>query len=337
MHIAIAGTGLLGRLAAVMLLARGHQVTLFEKDTQNGEASCGFVAAGMLALFTERDCLLPGFQDLARRSQALWPSILANLPAPVAIQQQGSLLLAHASDAAELERYENMIRNVSGQRYERLNAEKIQALEPALNFSHGLFFPEDGAINNRQFYDASTVYLREKAEAWHVGLVVEVSPFEVKSTRGTQCFDAVFDCRGLGAKNDWPNLRGVRGELLWLHCPEVVLTRPVRVLHPRHAIYLVPRGEGQFVLGATTIESEDDSPVSVRSALELLSLLYTMHPAFAEARIERLIAACRPAFPDHLPAMEATPGLLRLNGLYRHGYLLAPALVEQALNYLEPT
>jgi len=125
-----------------------------------------------------------------------------------------------------------------------------------------------------------------------------------------------------------------------------------RMMHPRYKIYIVPRGNGcegidleyckecklsqttgykRYIVGATEIESEDDSPISVRSNMELLSALYTVHPSFGEARVVNSETNCRPAFKDNLPRIENETGLTRINGLYRHGYLLAPAIVEKAL------
>ena len=97
------------------------------------------------------------------------------------------------------------------------------------------------------------------------------------------------------------DLRGVRGEMLVLRCPGVALSRPIRLLHPRVPIYLVPRGEGIYMLGATMIESDRRGVVTARSVLELLSAAYALHPGFGEAEIVELGADARPAFPDNLP------------------------------------
>jgi glycine oxidase len=145
-------------------------------------------------------------------------------------------------------------------------------------------------------------------------------------------FDWVFDARGLGAQEEVEGLRGVRGEVFWLDAPEVHITRPTRMLHPRYKIYIVPRPNHRYVIGATEIESEDKSPMSVRSSLELLSAVYSMHSGFAEARIVNMLTNCRPALRDNLPKIEHGTKMTRINGLYRHGYLLAPAVVEEALN-----
>ncbi len=126
-------------------------------------------------------------------------------------------------------------------------------------------------------------------------------------------------------------VRGVRGEIIGLDCPGHGLTRPVRLLHPRHRVYIVPRSPGTLLVGASEIESEDRSPVSLRSAVELLAAAHSVLPALAEARITRMDVNLRPALPDNKPRIEHAGRRLAINGLFRHGWLLAPALVEQAL------
>ena len=132
-----------------------------------------------------------------------------------------------------------------------------------------------------------------------------------------------------------PDLRGVRGEMVVIRSREVALSRPVRLLHPRIPLYIVPRGEGVFMIGATSIENETTGGVSVRSAVELLNAAYTLHPAFGEAEILELGADLRPAFSDNLPAVRRGPRGLLVNGLYRHGFLLAPAMARQAADLVE--
>ena len=132
-----------------------------------------------------------------------------------------------------------------------------------------------------------------------------------------------------------PQVRGVRGEILWLHAPGVVLNRPLRLLHPRHRVYLVPREGDLVVVGASEIESEDRSPISLRSTVELLAAAHSVVPELAEARVVHTETNLRPALPDNLPHVEQAPGLTRINGLFRHGWLIAPALVERTLTHLD--
>jgi glycine oxidase len=137
------------------------------------------------------------------------------------------------------------------------------------------------------------------------------------------------DCRGLAARDALADLRGVRGEMLVIRSRDISLSRPVRMLHPRIPLYIVPRGQGVFMIGATMIESDARGGPTVRSAVELLNAAYALHPAFAEAEILEINADVRPAFPDNLPAVRHEGHVLYANGLFRHGFLLAPALARE--------
>ena len=84
------------------------------------------------------------------------------------------------------------------------------------------------------------------------------------------------------------------------------------------------------MIGATMIESADTGAVSARSAIELLSAAYALHPAFGEAEIVEMSADVRPAFPDNKPRVVERDGRIFVNGFYRHGFLLAPAMAARA-------
>jgi glycine oxidase len=118
--------------------------------------------------------------------------------------------------------------------------------------------------------------------------------------------------------------------MLLLRLRDVSLSRPIRVLHPRLPLYIVPRADGLFMVGATMIESDAPTRITARSMLELLSATYAVHPAFGEAEIIEIGTGVRPAFPDNLPRIGWHGGALYVNGLYRHGFLLAPALARRA-------
>ena len=92
------------------------------------------------------------------------------------------------------------------------------------------------------------------------------------------------------------------------------------------------------MVGATTIESEERGRVSVRSTIELLSGAYALHPAFGEAEVMELGADVRPAFPDNLPRIQRHGRTIYVNGLFRHGFLLAPALARMTADaVLDPS
>jgi len=126
----------------------------------------------------------------------------------------------------------------------------------------------------------------------------------------------------------------VRGEMLIVRTAEISLARPVRLLHPRIPIYVVPRSENLFMVGATMIESDATGPITVRSTMELLSAAYALHPAFGEAELVETGVGVRPAFADNLPRVERDGRRIRINGLYRHGFLLAPAMAGRAADII---
>ena len=336
---AVVGAGLMGRMLAAELIHRGWRVVLFDPDGREGARSCGHVGAGMLAPFCELESADLLICDLGLRSLDLWPDILARLPARVGYSRRGSLVVAHPRDQAELDRLRMRIRSTVGedpQVMRMLGGGDVRRLEPDLpgSFGGGLYFPREGHIHNRELMAALRQTLEGAGADWRDGVAADrIRPGEVAAHGKTHRFDWVFDCRGLGATDAFPALRGVRGELIHLHAPEVELRRPVRLMHPRYPLYIVPRRDRRFVVGATSIESNDPGPASVRSALELLTAAYSLHPGFAEARILEIAVQCRPALPDNLPRIRCGPGLVRINGLYRHGFLLAPSMVEYTLAY----
>jgi len=242
--------------------------------------------------------------------------------------RKGSLVVAQPRDLPDLTRFAERT-----ERFEWLDADGIAALEPDLSgrFRRALFFPGEAHLDPRRALAALAKHLHDRGVAIRFG--VELAPQDARA-------DVVVDCRGLAARDALSDLRGVRGEMVVVRSPDVALQRPVRMLHPRLPLYIVPRGNGLFMIGATMIESERRGPVSVRSAVELLNAAYALHPAFGEAEIVELGADLRPAFPDNLPDVRRSGPVLHANGLFRHGFLLAPALAqrtaEAVLSMLQP-
>ncbi|HEX8892956.1 MAG TPA: FAD-dependent oxidoreductase, partial [Terriglobales bacterium] len=203
-------------------------------------------------------------------------------------------------------------------------------MEPALGarFSRALYLPGDAQVDNRALLKAVATALEETGVECHWKTFVPAGEFPNAGI--------VVDCRGMGAKQDWPKLRGVRGEIVRIHAPEIELHHMLRLLHPRYPVYIVPRAEGRLVVGATSIESDDHSTISVRGILELLTSVYSVLPALAEARILEFNTQVRPALPDNRPALhfDRKRKALHVNGLYRHGFLLTPTVVEEVLALL---
>lgn len=330
-RIAIAGAGLAGRLFAWALVRAGHEVYVFDASPgplpAGPQRAAAFSAAGMLSPLAEQD----GGADAAMvaagwQSLQLWPSICAQLPCPVRLRREGSLLLAHRGDLGAAQRVLQHVRGAVA-----LDETALRDLEPAL--VPGLLawkLEGEGFIDPLAAMDA--LYQGAEAARWHWQQPVqELEPHRLRLADGRLIeADWVIDCRGLGARPDLP-LRGVRGEILTLSLTAHGLRRPLRLLHPRHRLYLVPRDESTLVLGASEIESEDLSPVSLRTAVELMAAAHSLMPSLAEARIAKIEVGLRPALPDHRPEVKFVLGHLRINGLYRHGFLLGPALVQELL------
>lgn len=330
MKIGIAGAGLLGRLLAFELARAGHDVEVFDLAPHaEARGAAGWTAAGMLSPVAELECADERVFQLGLRSLALWPEIVASLSLPVELSVQGSLLLAHRGDEGAASRTVAMLGRKAPPAYEpqRLSPTELRELEPCVQGpAHAWLLRGEGRIHTVQAMQA--LVASAAGVRWHWNTPVrKVDAGAIDALR----FDHVFDVRGLGARPRLP-LRGVRGEIFWLHAPGVALRRPARLLHPRHRVYLVPRADDLIVVGASEIESEDRSPVSLRSTVELLAAAHSVIPELAEARVVHSEANLRPALPDNLPLIDARDGITRINGLFRHGWLLAPALVEGALD-----
>ena len=315
--ILIIGAGITGLWQALTLAEGGHKVRLIDKSPEPFACAASRLAGAMLAPFCESEAAEPLIAELGLGALPLWRK------AYPALIQQGSLVLAPPRDLPELARFARMTTN-----FERVGGERIASLEPALagRYSQGLFYASEAHVAPGVAMPALLALARQ------AGASVE---FGVSSDGETaEGFDHIIDCRGMGASAELPALRGVRGEMAVIETDEIALHRPVRLLHPRLPFYIVPWPSNRFMLGATLIESGDRGPATLRSALDLLGLAYTLHPAFGEARIVSFGADVRPSFPDNAPKIVIRGRHLLVNGLYRHGFLLAPSLAALVAHYI---
>jgi len=309
--ISVIGAGVAGLACAAELSARGFAVEVLERAAALGEGACSWKAGGMLAPWCEAATTDEAVARLGAPSIGWWQR---HFPGTVS---NGSLVVASARDGADLTRFAQRT-----SRHGWIDGERLAALEPDLagRFRRALFFPDEAHLDPRKALAALAATLAARGVPIRFGVEAEL---------GSASGDFVVDCRGLAAREALPDLRGVRGEMLVIRTHDVALSRTLRLLHPRIPLYIVPRGEGLFMVGATMIESEERRAVSVRSAVELLNAAYTLHPAFGEAEIVELAADLRPAFPDNLPQVRRSGRVLHANGLFRHGFLLAPWLAGE--------
>lgn len=314
--ITIAGAGIVGLWQALMLAKGGHRVRLFERSVAPFSESSSQWAGAMIAPECEAESAPEIVRDLGRQSLALWRATYSGL------MENGTLVVAAVRDRSELTRFQRMTEN-----HQLLHATRLAELEPQLaeRFDAALYFPSEAHMDALAAMSA----LLEKVRVAGVDVMLGEAFHRVDG-------DTFIDCRGMSASGDVPGLRGVRGERIIVAAPDVDLARPVRLLHPRQPIYVVPQGGGRFVIGATVIEREDDGQITVRSVLELLGSAFALHPGFAEATIVDMGAGVRPAFADNTPRIMIEDGgaTIRVNGMYRHGFLLAPVIARAVADYL---
>lgn len=347
MHVGVVGAGIMGRLMAWQLVQSGHSVSLFDQDviqkhSSNG-VSAAYTAAGMISPLSEADSAEPEIVALGLQGLKLWPELAQQLAVDIDFRQNGSLIMAHPNDRADLINFRRHLSRHFTQHpeleenYIDVDQAGLQTLELDLSqrFNEAIYIPTEAWLSPQKLLSVLADQLLQMGASLYDSTPIDsIAPYIVRTQDKSYDFDWVIDCRGLGAKPDLKQLRGVRGEAILLHAPDVDIQHLVRFMHPRYRIYIVPRADHHYVIGATQIESDSMASLTVRSALELLSAAYSVHPGFGEANIVHSRVNCRPALPDNLPTIMNRPGLMRINGLFRHGILLAPALAHEAMHQL---
>ncbi|MFY0611979.1 MAG: FAD-dependent oxidoreductase [Hyphomicrobiaceae bacterium] len=321
LKITIAGAGIFGIWQAMTLARAGHAVRVLERCPVPFEQAASQYAGAMIAPYCEAETAEPVVRDLGLEAARLWKEVYPGLV------HNGTLVVAGPRDQTELRRYSRMTVGHSS-----VGAERIGELEPDLagRFSNGLFFADEAHMATPEALHDLLNLARSAGAQFQFG-----SEWRGEADDTADCF---IDCRGIAARDDLDTLRGVRGERLLIETDEIFFSRPIRLLHPRFASYIVPWGDGRFLVGATLIESDDDRAITVRSALELLGLAYALHPAFGEAQIIEMTAGVRPSFADNvprvLPGRGAQARIIRVNGAFRHGFLLAPVMADVVAKHL---
>lgn len=310
MNVTIVGAGVVGLTIATELEERGVDVEIIEQARSNGNNACSWFAGGMLAPWCEGYTAEEPVVRLGQESIFWWEQHIGK------VTKNGSIVLVPPRDMPELSRFARRT-----QKHTILDKQQLSALEPDLGdkFSKALYFEKEGHIDPRQAMKILESNLAKKGVKIQYGKTLDTHKPK----------DTIVDARGFSAKDQLKDLRGVKGEMLILKSRDVNITRPIRLIHPRFPAYIVPRGEidGAYIymVGATQYESEQRGAITARGMVDLLNAVYAIHPAFAEAEILETGADVRPAFPDNLPKLRWIDNTLYVNGLFRHGFLLAPA------------
>lgn len=318
-RVVVVGSGIVGLWQAYVMAGAGADVMLIERANAAFVGGASRWAAAMIAPDCEAEGQPEALRTMGHAGLAAWRK------AQLGIDINGTLVVAHGRDLGDLDRF---ARETRGHRLVRGDA--LQAIEATLvdRFDCALFFEDEAHIAAAAAADALVMACRQRGVTFAFG----------HDWRGERVGGAtLIDCRGYDARDVCPGLRGVRGERIVVGAPDVTLQRPVRLLHPRQPIYVVPQGDGLFVIGATVIESARAGAVTVKSALDLLNAAYSIDSAFAEAEIVDIGAGTRPAFADNMPRIrveDGAPDVIRVNGVYRHGFMLAPVLAEAVARYM---
>lgn len=346
--VVVAGAGVIGLAAAWRLAQHGFAVTLVDPDV--GE-SASWVAAGMLAPVSES---VFGEEDLVRLNllavQA-FPAFVAELEAvtgsAVGLRTEGTLTVAYdADDRAALHRLSEF-RAAIGLRTESLNARECRRLEPflAAGVQGGALAVDDLSVDNRRY----VVALREAA--LHAGVrtvrsrvaSVNVEDGAVAGVRlddgDTLSAAAVVIAAGCwsggidAGQCRLPPIRPVKGQLLRLRLPPglpPILTHTVRGLVEGREVYLVPRADGEVVVGASVEDRGYDRSTTAGAVHDLLREASSLLPVLAELVLAETCAGLRPGTPDNGPVVGPTgvEGLVMATGHYRNGVLLSPVTAE---------
>lgn len=310
-NITILGAGIMG-LSCAYTLSKAFPKTNITINDPAGfpPENASYMAGGMLAPYCECDHLPPAYIPAGLESIKFWHEFSKQTGNTFEFAQEGSLIVAHNEDRHMLERIKTVLPAENrGTHVDRAQTEPLLAGK----FKDALLIEGEGHLHPRKAMDALGKTLNKMGVSFADKQAQNLNP------------DLTIDCRGLFAQDDDPELRGVKGEILIVRNPDFSLKRPLRLMHPRYPLYIVPRADNIFMIGATIIESADDF-VSLRSGLELMSALYSLHPTFAHAQMIEMKAGIRPAYPDNLPRITREDDIIRANGLFRHGFLLAPAM-----------
>jgi len=349
--VAVIGGGVIGLAVAWRAAERGHRVCVLERGALGAGASR--VAAGMLAPVTEADAGELALLELGLRSARLWPQFAAQLTAAAGadpgLRRCGALVVARDRDEAEALDRELALRRELGLDAQRLLPSAARRLEPALapTIRLALDVPGDHAADPRALVLALAEATRRAGVTLRTGACVERVEQRAGRVTGLRLAggEIVRAGRIVAAAGAWTGavdglpsipLRPVKGQILRLRDPAGagLLERIVRF----EGGYLVPRGDGRYVLGATMEERGFDTTVTAGGLYELLRDAGELVPGSRELVVEEMSAGLRPATPDNAPLLGPSDDLAGLHwatGHHRNGILLAPVSAEIVVDGLD--
>ena len=351
--VVVVGAGAVGLAVGWRAAQRGLRVTVIDRGERPGTGTSS-VAAGMLAPISETLATELPLMRLGLESVERYPEFVAELTEASGMDtgylRCGTLLAARDGDEAESLARELAFRQTLGLTVHRLLASEARRLEPALapTLRLALEIPDDHAIDPRKLTAALAQALTGAGGELRLGAAVRGVSISNDRVTGVRLDDGseIAAESVVVAAGPWSSaldgipdgaripIHPIKGQILRLHDPAGagMLTRVLRT----GGGYLVPRGDGRYVLGATMEERGFDTTVTAGGVYDLLRNAFELLPSVTELVIDELSAGLRPATPDNAPAIGpgSVPGLHWAVGHYRHGILLTPITAELVVGAL---
>jgi glycine oxidase len=343
----IAGGGLIGASVAWALRGRGLDVAVADPGAQSGAASAA--AAGMLSPFPEVAGSAPAFELLARTSLDRFPAWVAALceasGIPVEFRALGKLHLALTEESAGTLRQRARQPDAAEYGLEWLERERLREEEPAASPAAcgALLVGRDASVDNRALTRAAAAAAAAAGVNWLrgervVSLLIEEDgrgrrAAGVRLAGGGQVRAGVVviaaGCwsAGIAGLDPAPPVRPVRGQMLAVQMPGAAVRRVVAT----ESCYLVPRGDGRLLIGATVEEVGFEPGPTPAGIAALATAAAEAVPLTAKLHMTEAWAGFRPGTPDALPLLGPDPvvaGVLHATGHYRNGILLAPVTAD---------
>lgn len=329
MKIGIAGAGVMGRVLAWRLCQAGFEVHLYDKNPTS-KTSCSYIAGGMISPLAESIHLGKKGYHEGMRSLSLWSTLIQGFSKKISFNERGTLVVTTSAQRRSMTHYIDCL----AMPVPLLEQNSLKEFEPEMPAWVGCYLPNEAVINPMEFMQTIDKELKSHDVHCTQAKINHISKTQLFTEQDILKFDQTIDCLGLGSTLH-PTLRPVRGEIVICEAKHVAISRPVRILNERFPCYIIPRENHIYTIGATEIETSDDNPMTVRSALMLLSAAASLHSGFYEANILEMRVGMRPTSSGIFPFVKEIEGVVCVNGLSRHGYLYAPFLAEQVLSRLQ--